>query len=70
MTPAKEAVAQFAEKMKALGVTDYIVAIRDPDDRNADHTRYNGSPFWRIGATQAIHEREMIAFGRSMMPEQ
>lgn len=54
--PQTEAILKrIQDDLDAHGVTEYLLALRDPDSAN-DVLRYKGSVFWRIGVGVDIVE--------------
>lgn len=48
MTETEKILEQFANALECHGVTDYVIALRDPDGFQ-DCTKFQGSIYWRLG---------------------
>lgn len=66
-TSTDEAVRQITEILEQHGISDYVLAIRDPDSFN-DLIQGCGSPFWRTGVgTDLIEQaKEERRIGRAV----
>jgi len=61
MTQLEKLMQETHEKLRQLGITEFLFVAEDPD-QNSMLVRIEGPTAWRVGAAEIIRRKEMDEF--------